>query len=172
MTAGKASALVAGFIGSFALGVAIGPSITDRMSDRPQTHAVAIERSAHPVERTTPSARTARRSAHRAPSEKARAATTVPATEPRLQDRLKPVLNRGAKMEIAAAGFSSGEQFATVAHAARNTSVPFMVLKHHVLDEGRSLADAIHQYKPELNARAEVARARVAARSDLAGISS
>jgi hypothetical protein len=96
----------------------------------------------------------------------------VPATEPQLQDRLKPVLNRGAKMDIAAAGFTSGEQFATVAHAARNTSVPFMVLKHHVLDEGRSMADVIHQYKPNLDAKAEVARARAAARTDLVGISS
>jgi hypothetical protein len=75
-------------------------------------------------------------------------------------------------MEIASAGFSSGEQFATVAHAARNTSVPFMVLKHHVLDEGRPLADVIRQYKPGLDAKAEVARARDAARSDLVGISS
>jgi hypothetical protein len=124
------------------------------------------------MERTAPRAGAAHRPADRAEAALARAAKAVPATEPRLQDALKPVLNRGTKMDIAAAGFSSGEQFATVAHAARNTNVPFVVLKHHVLDEGRSLADAIHQYRPELDARAEVARARLNARSDLAGISS
>jgi hypothetical protein len=47
----------------------------------------------------------------------------------------------------------------TVAHAARNTQVPFMVLKHRVLNEDRTLADAIEDYKPELNATNEVARA-------------
>ena len=55
----------------------------------------------------------------------------------------------------------------TVAHAARNTKVPFMVLKHRVLNEGQSLADAIHEFKPALDAKAEVQRARVAARTDL-----
>jgi len=55
----------------------------------------------------------------------------------------------------------------TVAHAARNTQVPFMVLKHRVLNEGRTLADAIREYKPEVNAKAEVTRARAAARADL-----
>ena len=32
MTAGKATALTAAFIGAFALGVAVGPSITEKMS--------------------------------------------------------------------------------------------------------------------------------------------
>jgi hypothetical protein len=73
-------------------------------------------------------------------------------------------------MTIASDGFASGEQFATVAHAARNTSVPFVVLKHRVLTEGRTLADAIHEFKPALDAKAEVARAREAARADLRDI--
>jgi hypothetical protein len=142
------------------------------MSDSSRTSTTAIEQPARPAERA-PRARVVRRpKADKDLSASGRAAKAVPATEPELQDRLKPVLNRGAKMEIAAAGFSSGVEFATVAHAARNTSVPFMVLKHHVLDEKRPLADVIHQYKPALDAKAEVARARDAARSDIAGISS
>jgi hypothetical protein len=51
----------------------------------------------------------------------------IPLSDPRLHDRVKPLLNRGARMPIAAEGFRSAEEFATVAHAARNTSVPFMV---------------------------------------------
>jgi hypothetical protein len=73
-------------------------------------------------------------------------------------------------MEVAAEGFRSAEEFATVAHAARNTDVPFMVLKHRVLIDGRTLADAIHEAKPEVDARAEVARAEVAAKADLATV--
>ena len=87
--------------------------------------------------------------------------------EPDLRDRVKAVLNPGSRLEIAAADFDNSEQFVTVAHAARNTEVPFMVLKDRVLNQGRSLAGAIHEFKPELNATAEVERARAAARSDL-----
>ena len=87
--------------------------------------------------------------------------------EPELRDRVKTVLNRGADPEIAAADFRSAEQFMTVAHAARNTQVPFMLLKHRVLEEGQTLAAAIEQSKPELNAKDEVARAQAAARADL-----
>ena len=54
-----------------------------------------------------------------------------------------------------------------VAHAARNTKVPFMVLKDRVLNQGQSLAEATLEFKPEVDAKAEVKRARAAARSDL-----
>ena len=73
-------------------------------------------------------------------------------------------------MDVAAEGFRSGEEFATVAHASRNTQVPFLILKHQVLQEGRNLADAIHQAKPDVDAKAEAARAQAAARSDIAAV--
>jgi hypothetical protein len=173
MTVGKAFALTAGFVGAVALGVAIGPSITDRMSDRSEsvveTPAVVSQPPA-----AKPAARTARaKSVRSVPVDTPREAapvSSVAASEPRLHARLKPVLNRGARLEIAAEGFTSAEQFATVAHAARNTGVPFMVLKHQVLNEGRSLTDAIEEYKPDADAKAEVARARSEAKSDLAEI--
>ena len=82
-------------------------------------------------------------------------------------DRARPIERQ---MDVAAEGFRSGEEFATVAHAARNTNVPFLVLKHQVLEEGRSLADAIHQVKPDVDAKAEAARAQAAAKSDIAAV--
>jgi hypothetical protein len=94
----------------------------------------------------------------------------LPASTPELHERLKPVLNRGTKVAIAAEGFRSAEQFATVAHAARNTEVPFMVLKHRVLEEGKSLTAAIRESKPDVNVTAEVRRARAAAREDISAI--
>ena len=87
--------------------------------------------------------------------------------EPELRDRVKAVLNPGSRLEVAAEDFDSPEQFITVAHAARNTNVPFMVLKDRVLNHSQSLAEAIREFKPELDARAEVTRARDAARSAL-----
>jgi hypothetical protein len=87
--------------------------------------------------------------------------------EPALRNRVKTVLNPGSKLDVAAADFNSSEQFITVAHAARNTNLPFMVLKDRVVNQGKSLDQAIHEFKPELDAKAEVTRARAAARSDL-----
>lgn len=182
MTAGKATALTTAFLGVFALGVAVGPSVKTQFS-RHSTSPQSVE-SPSPVSETLPAkAETPRasvkpraRTATVSPkaevpnpvrSEPATAAASIPASEPQLQARLKPVLNRGARMDVASEGFRSAEQFATVAHAARNTNIPFMLLKHRVLDEGRSLEDAIRESKPEVNARAEVDRAKDAAKSDL-----
>ena len=84
---------------------------------------------------------------------------------------MKPVLARGTKLPIAVAGFTDAEQFATIAHAARNTSVPFILLKHRVLTEGLSLEAAIRASQPDMDAAAEVQRARADARSDIAALS-
>jgi hypothetical protein len=171
--------ITAGVVGVIALGVATAPTIRDSWTkmNTPETAtaAPAVESAATP----TPAAK-AVRPARRTPSSASRtrevaapkmnnelATVAVSVWEPELRDRAKAVLNPGSKPEIAAADFANAEQFMTVAHAARNTQVPFMVLKHHVLTEGKSLADAIHEYKPDLDAKAEVKRARDAARSDL-----
>jgi hypothetical protein len=94
----------------------------------------------------------------------------VQASAPELQQRLKPLLNKGANMDVAAQEFRDGEQFAMVAHAARNTEIPFMVLKHRVLDEGKSLTEAIQESKPELDAADQAERARAEAKADVTAI--
>jgi hypothetical protein len=183
MTLAKAAALTAGFLGAFAVGVAVGPSVQDRLSVEstraavPPAETTATKASPQTAASTapakTPRARTTAAARETAPSNavKANAASSsVPLSEPRLHARLKPVLNRGARMDVAAEGFRSAEEFATVAHAARNTEVPFMVLKHRVLIDKRTLADAIHESKPEVDAKAEVARAVAAAKSDIATV--
>jgi hypothetical protein len=73
-------------------------------------------------------------------------------------------------MTIAADGFRDAEQFATVAHAARNTHVPFMLLKHRILNEKKSLAEALKASKPDLDVASEITRARSEARSDVAAV--
>ncbi len=179
MTVGKAAALTAGFLGAFAVGVAVGPSVRDRLSVEntrvtvPSAETSATNASPPTASSTapakTPRARATAAAPKTAPSSAVKT-SSVPVSEPRLHARLKPVLNRGARMDVAAEGFRSAEEFATVAHAARNTDVPFMVLKHRVLIDGRTLADAIHEAKPEIDARAEVARAEAAAKSDIATV--
>ena len=178
MTVGKAGLLTTGVVAAFAVGVMTGPTIRDNWSRMraPQT-AVAppsIETSAPaPVKAERPAVRTRSSSSrtHEAAAAKkpsnAIQRIEVSMWEPELRNRVKAVLNPGSRLEIAAADFDSSEQFVTTAHAARNTKVPFVLLKDRVLNQGQSLTAAIHEFKPELDARAEVQRARTAARSDL-----
>ncbi len=185
MTVGKASALAAGFVGAIALGVAIGPTVQDKWSSTRQTpepSAVVTESApapAAPVARARRPVSKVAKAAPAAPAPDSRPAVAKPAGavtsvhvavwDPEVRDRVQKVLNKGTQMELAAENFDSAEEFVTVAHAARNTSVPFVVLKHRVLNEGQTLAEAIHKTKPELDAKAEVARARAAAQANLEG---
>jgi hypothetical protein len=161
MTTAKTLALTAGLAGAIALGVWALPHVMDNDARSTDALVAAVAEPSAPVAATAPAPRRSARSTK---------AVVLPASAPELHGTLKPVLNRGTKIEIAASGFSSAEQFATVAYAARNTEVPFMVLKHRVLDEGKTLAAAISQSRPGINAAAEVVRARAAARRDVAAI--
>ncbi len=166
------TALIVGILAVAALGIWWGPSLMDRDADVTAPPSATVSPAAEPA---TP---------RRAPARRATAASrdmekttiapdvvpTLPATEPELQARLKPVLNRGTRMEMAAEGFRDAAQFAAVAHAARNTGVPFAVLKHRVLEQDQSLARAIRESKPDLDAEHEARRAANAARFDIAVI--
>jgi hypothetical protein len=163
-------ALVVGVLAVAALGVWWVPSLMNRDAEVTAPAATVSPTADTPKPRRAP----ARTTAARKNTEKATIAPdvvpTLPATQPELQARLKPVLNSGTRMEAAAEGFRDAEQFATVAHAARNTGVPFVVLKHRVLDQKQTLARAIRESKPDLDAEHEVTRASNAARYDIAVI--
>jgi hypothetical protein len=169
MTVGKSLALAMGFVVAMALGVWVSPFVREHApfdrDHKTAAHEVAPAKASAPPAAARPTGSTAR-------STSRDAVPAVALSTPELQERLKPVLNKGTNMTIAAEGFRSAEEFATVAHAARNTEVPFMVLKHRVLTEGKSLAKAIRESKPDINANAEVRRARDEARSDLKDLAS
>ena len=166
MTIAKMTALGLGFVGAFALGVWTSPHIMERVDHDTSAAHETVTVPTSPAD-DAPTAPAAAPAARRAPV--ARTAR-VDVTAPALHERLKPVLNKGAKMEVAAEGFHSAEQFATVAHAARNTEVPFLLLKHRVLEEGKSVAEAIRESKPAVNAAQEADLARQQAREDIAQI--
>ncbi len=176
MKTGRTSAAVLGLAGGLALGVWIGSAMTLDRDIAPTEPTVAqVTEPVVNVEPTTPRRVVARTAARTAPAasevtEAPKLVMTIPVTAPELHDRMKPVLARGTKINLAVEGFTDAEQFATLAYAARNTQVPFILLKHRVLMEGQSLADAIRASKPDLDADAEVERARSAAKSDLAAL--
>lgn len=179
MSFAKGSGLALAFIGAVALGVLIGPRITERFATATETVASSNPAPAASVEKDQ-TARSAQRApaAHRARAKAGIApvaspvvtepdaeAKTLPAAAPALHERMKKVLNKGADMGIASEDFGSAEQFVSVAQAARNTKVPFMVLKQRVIYERKSLEEAIHEFKPDLNATEEARRARAEAKS-------
>jgi hypothetical protein len=179
MTFGRASILAMSLLGAVALGVWIGPHVTKQRAvetnvTNSQVTQVAEAQPAEPntnvaasPAQPTPKPRAPRRiTKQRATSQ--RAIPGVISFSPEVQKRLQPLLNKGADMNLASEGFKSGEQFATVAHAARNTEVPFMVLKHRVLDERQALPAAIHALKPNVDAADEANRARAQAKGDFA----
>jgi len=98
----------------------------------------------------------------------ARAATSAgmaadPGAEP--NPRLAALTPPGMSPEEACTGFKSLTECATALHAAQNLNIPFADLKSR-LSSGRKLGAAIHDLKPEANAREEARRAEEQARSD------
>ena len=185
MKTGKTSAATLGLVGGLALGAWIGAEMTmlnNRNVVSPEPAAVtaqAVEKIAVPappakakrVVRASRAASGAVAVDAPAPESAPKLVMTIPVSAPELHQRMKPVLTRGTKLPLAVEGFTSAEQFATLAHAARNTQVPFILLKHRVLTEGQSLEAAIRASKPDIDARMEAARARTEAKSDIAALS-
>jgi hypothetical protein len=177
MTTGKATAWILGLVGVIALGVWVAPTIADRASSPTTVSETATPVLEEPIAerakpaRTTPM--TTGRDAPAAATSTAKAEVELPKISPQvpeLLDRLQPLLNKGADMKIASEGFRNAELFASVAHAAKNIEVPFVLLKHRVLREGMTLERAIAELKPKVNAAVEAERARAEARSDIASL--
>ncbi len=158
----RTSAVILGMVGAFALGLTVGPQIN---ANRPVASApepvaappVAAARLADKAPTTTPAPRLER---------------VLPASAIPVQRHMKRLLNAGSDVEVAANGFHNARELMTVAYAARNTEIPFVLLKHRVLTERMPLALAIETSRPELDASAEVSRARAEAKADLARIAS
>ena len=158
----RTSRVVLGVVGAFALGVIAGAQL-----DRPSTPSMSQALEAAPAAASAPATAT--------PPSRARAVRlerVPPATAPAVQQHVKRLLNAGTNPEMAAEGFGNARELMTVAYAARNTDIPFVLLKHRVLRERMSLASAIQQSRPELDEIAEVNRARAEARADLSRMAS
>lgn len=155
----RTSFVALGMAGAFALGLAVGPQLN---ANRLAAPAPAAPTDAAPPAAAAPDDGTAVRSA--AP----RLERVLPASAPPVQQQVKLLLNRGADVRAASKGFPNARELMTVAYAAKNTDIPFVLLKHRVLNERQPLAVAIRELKPELDEVAEVNRARAEAKADLA----
>ena len=113
MTVGKASALAAGFVGAFALGVAIGPTVHDKLSNTSTRDTVVTESAPAPTT-PAPAPRASKRAVAPAPAKEDRdrrasaseplvkagppgsvQSVAVAVWEPDLRERVQSVLNKG-----------------------------------------------------------------------------
>jgi hypothetical protein len=162
MTWLKATGLTLGFAGAFGLGVWASPAVRDSIDAPAMTAARDADRG--------DAGRDARAAATPASRDTAadRPMDSLEPADETVRDHVRPLLSRGTDVAMAATGFEDARQFVTLAHAAHNTEIPFVVLKHRVLTEGKTLETAIRESKPELDAKLEADRARLDARAELA----
>ena len=160
----KASMMVLALGVAFGLGVWTGPYLTDSaLTARTEATAPAVQIEQPATEEAPrPAVRVARAGVPPA------ADPFVPiktASDASVQKLAGSVLNEGTNVEMAADGFNDATLFVSTAYAARNTGIPFVILKHRMLKLGYTLSEAIHLSKPELDAVAEMERARTKARA-------
>jgi hypothetical protein len=184
MKTAKSSAATLGLVGGLALGVWFGSEMLQNRQEMTPEPAAVTTTVAEPAAKAAPAkAKRVTRATRRAATVPAAVAApasedaprlvmTIPVSAPELHARIKPVLARGTKLPLAVEGFSDAEQFAALAHASRNTQVPFILLKHRVLNEGQSLEDAIRASKPDIDARVEALKAKGEARADILSLRS
>ena len=92
-------------------------------------------------------------------------ASTATSSSAEPNTRLAAITPPGMSTEQACTGFKSIRECAVALHAAQNLSIPFPDLKSK-LTGGQKLGAAIHDLKPEANAKEEARRAEEQARSD------
>lgn len=87
------------------------------------------------------------------------------AAKPQLQTRLQGLLPAGTNVDQASTGFKRLGQFVAAVVVSHNLGIPFDALKTHVTGNSAvSLGEAIHQLRPDANAKSEAARADAQAR--------
>ena len=75
------------------------------------------------------------------------------ASQTNLAARIAPLLPSGMTVATAAAGFKNEGQFLAALHVAKNLNIPFAEIKDRVT-AGESLGTAIHELKPDMDAKA------------------
>ncbi len=85
----------------------------------------------------------------------------------KLATRLKTLLPRDVDPHTASKGFENLKDFVVTVHASNNLNVPFPELKHKMADgSSKALQKAIHELKPDVDAKAETKKAGEQAKQD------
>lgn len=98
----------------------------------------------------------------------AKTASEQLAQNERLSARVKDLLPPGTDINQASSGFKNLGQFVAAAHVSKNLGIPFDQLRTRVVD-GKTLGDAIHEIRPDVDHKAEEKKATKAAQQDIEG---
>lgn len=86
----------------------------------------------------------------------------------KLSGKLQGLLPPGTDLQTAASGFKNLGQFVAAVHVSHNLGIPFDQLKAKMQGPPtESLGKAIHQLKPDANAKAETKTAKAEAHQDM-----
>jgi len=86
----------------------------------------------------------------------------------KLAKKLKTLLPEGTTPGGASKGFGEVKEFVATVRAANNLGIPFTELKTKMADgSAKELQKAIHQIKPDADAKAEVKKANEQAKQDI-----
>lgn len=86
----------------------------------------------------------------------------------RLASRLQERLPEGTDLQQAAGGFKNLGQFVAAVNVSHNLNIPFDQLKGTMAGPPpKSLGEAIHELRPEVNAKAEAKKAKKQAKKEM-----
>ncbi len=86
----------------------------------------------------------------------------------KLASKLQSLLPAGTDLQQAASGFKNLGQFVACVHVSHNLGIPFDELKGKMMGKHpESLGQAIHNIKPEVEAKDEAKKARKQAKDDI-----
>ena len=77
---------------------------------------------------------------------------------PKLSSRLESLLPAGTNLQQAAGGFKNLGGFVAATHVSHNLGIPLDQLKT-VMTSGKSLGEAIHEFRPDVDHKAEAKKA-------------
>jgi hypothetical protein len=90
------------------------------------------------------------------------------ASNTKLASKLQSLLPPGTDLQAASQGFKNLGQFVAAVHVSHNLGIPFDQLKAKMTGpNAESLGKAIHELKPDANAKAETKKAESEAHQDL-----
>jgi len=97
-----------------------------------------------------------------------RTASQQLAANPKLSERLKGLFPEGTDLQLAADGFRNVGLFVAAARVSHNLNIPFDQLKSTMMGPPeKNLGAAIHELKPDADAKAEARKAEKQAKKDM-----
>jgi hypothetical protein len=130
----------------------------------PNSHSGMTTQPSNPSSRSSNSG--SQKSADQLPNQKSVSDNLAHNTQ--LSSKLQGLLPSGTNLQQVSSGFKNMGQFVSAVHVSHNLNIPFDQLKARMTgDHSVSLGKAIHEFRPDVDAKAEAKKAEHQANEDL-----